>query len=264
VKTRILAAATAISAAAALGGCNQSPSYAGAQQASQPQDNAPIVATGKLAETDSKNSGWWAAENGANDCSDESGPAQVIKLVSYNRDRYTTQDSIDERGDIIRTDIQVPAENMQITFYRQKSACMASIQAPQDIASADEAKYGGESAAPAQAAPSAPTQPEPPIVRTTPSPNSEQDSASPRYLENVQRLVRPKIIWDGATEGLETVIEVHCSPSGTLLSATIKSGSGNAGWDSAALNAVQRSDPMPLDTNGHAPATLTITVRPAG
>ena len=35
-------------------------------------------------------------------------------------------------------------------------------------------------------------------------------------------------------------------------------------WDDAALRAVQRSDPMPLDINGKTPTSFLITLRPAG
>lgn len=89
-------------------------------------------------------------------------------------------------------------------------------------------------------------------------------AASAGYAEKVQRRVRPNIVWAGDTQGLETVVSVRCSPTGTLLSATVTRGSGNAQWDDAALRAVQRSDPMPLDTNGKAPSSFTITLRPAG
>jgi colicin import membrane protein len=40
--------------------------------------------------------------------------------------------------------------------------------------------------------------------------------------------------------------------------------SGNAQWDSAALSAVEKSDPMPRDLNGSAPASFLITFRPKG
>jgi len=71
-------------------------------------------------------------------------------------------------------------------------------------------------------------------------------------------------VWAGETAGLETVVAVRCAPTGTLLSATIRQSSGNEQWDQAALRAVQRSDPMPVDINGQAPAAFTITLRPAG
>ena len=76
--------------------------------------------------------------------------------------------------------------------------------------------------------------------------------------------MRPNIIWAGETAGLETVVSVRCAPDGALLSSSVTRSSGNAQWDDAALRAVQRSDPMPLDTNGKAPANFTITLRPAG
>ena len=90
------------------------------------------------------------------------------------------------------------------------------------------------------------------------------NAASPGYADKVRRRVRPNIVWAGETQGLETVIAVRCAPTGTLLSATVLRGSGNAQWDNAALNAVQSSNPMPLDTDGKTPAYFTITLRPAG
>ncbi len=89
-------------------------------------------------------------------------------------------------------------------------------------------------------------------------------ATSPGYADKVRRQVRPKISWAGATEGLETVVSVHCAPSGTLLSATVTHSSGNQQWDDAALRAVQLTDPMPVDTDGKAPASFLITLRPAG
>ncbi|CAB3638879.1 cell envelope integrity protein TolA [Paraburkholderia rhynchosiae] len=89
-------------------------------------------------------------------------------------------------------------------------------------------------------------------------------AASPGYADKVRRVVRPNISWGGETEGLETVIAVRCSPTGTLLSATIAHSSGNSAWDDAALRAVQRSDPMPQDIDGKTPPSFRITLRPAG
>lgn len=84
------------------------------------------------------------------------------------------------------------------------------------------------------------------------------------YADKVRRRVDPYIDWSGARSGLETVIAVNCAPTGTLLSATVTRSSGNSQWDAAALRAVQRSDPMPRDTNGETPPSFTITLRPVG
>lgn len=89
-------------------------------------------------------------------------------------------------------------------------------------------------------------------------------STSPGYADKVRRVVRPNISWGGETEGLETVISVRCSPSGTLLDAQVSRSSGNPAWDDAALRAVQRSNPMPQDIDGKTPTSFKITLRPAG
>jgi colicin import membrane protein len=89
-------------------------------------------------------------------------------------------------------------------------------------------------------------------------------AASPGYADKVRRRVKPNIIWAGETSGLETVVSVRCAPDGQLLSASIEKRSGNPQWDEAALNAVNATNPMPLDVNGKAPASFLITLRPAG
>ena|ERR1700756_637477 len=97
----------------------------------------------------------------------------------------------------------------------------------------------------------------------TPAPAAAAQLASPGYTEKVLRRVRSNIIWSGDTSGLQTVVSVRCSPTGTLLSATVIRSSGNQAWDDAALRAVQRSDPMPQDGDGKTPSSFTITLRPA-
>ncbi|WGS50513.1 cell envelope integrity protein TolA [Paraburkholderia sp. D15] len=89
-------------------------------------------------------------------------------------------------------------------------------------------------------------------------------ATSPGYSDKVRRAVRPHISWGGETAGLETVVSVRCSPTGTLLDATIQRSSGNSAWDDAALRAVQRTDPMPQDINGKTPTSFLITLKPAG
>ncbi|MBK5125169.1 cell envelope integrity protein TolA [Burkholderia sp. R-69980] len=87
-------------------------------------------------------------------------------------------------------------------------------------------------------------------------------ATSPGYVDKVRRAVLPHIVWAGDSEGLETMISVRCSPNGTQLSATIARSSGNPAWDDAALRAVQRTDPMPLDIDGKTPPSMNIRVKP--
>ncbi|EEA01935.1 protein TolA [Burkholderia sp. H160] len=87
-------------------------------------------------------------------------------------------------------------------------------------------------------------------------------ATSPGYIDKVRRAVQPNISWPNAADGLETTIAVRCSPTGTVLSATVSRSSGNQAWDDAALRAVQRTDPMPRDIDGKTPPTMNIRVRP--
>jgi TonB family protein len=82
------------------------------------------------------------------------------------------------------------------------------------------------------------------------------------YAEKVQRRVRPHIVWNGAAVHGETVVEVHCTPAGSLESVKVTRSSGDKTWDAAAVTAVMQADPMPLDENGRAPQAFTITLRP--
>jgi TonB family protein len=82
------------------------------------------------------------------------------------------------------------------------------------------------------------------------------------YAEMVRQRVRPNIVWSGKADRQETVVEVNCAPSGSLESVRIVRGSGDRAWDRAALEAVRRSDPMPLDESGRAPPSFMITLRP--
>ncbi|WGS54269.1 TonB family protein [Paraburkholderia sp. D15] len=82
------------------------------------------------------------------------------------------------------------------------------------------------------------------------------------YPERVRQRIRPNIVWDGKGSGLEAVVEVHCASSGGLESVKLVQSSGDRAWDRAALEAVKRSDPMPVDEDGQAPRVFKITLRP--
>jgi len=99
---------------------------------------------------------------------------------------------------------------------------------------------------------------------STPGPALPDALPAQDFATQVQRRVRPHIVWAGPTLALETTITVHCAPTGTLLSATVVRSSGNAAWDEAALRAVQLADPMPQDADGRTPAEFVIVLRPAG
>ncbi|MEC3768537.1 MULTISPECIES: cell envelope integrity protein TolA [Cupriavidus] len=83
------------------------------------------------------------------------------------------------------------------------------------------------------------------------------------YAERVRQRVKPNIIFDEDVAGNPAaVVAVHMAPDGSLLSTRLAKSSGNAGWDNAVLRAVQRSDPLPRDSNGVAPSNILITFWP--
>ena len=87
-------------------------------------------------------------------------------------------------------------------------------------------------------------------------------AASETFPEKVARRVRANIAWNGQISQLQTTVSVHCSQDGKLLSTAITRSSGDPAWDAVALNAVQRSDPIPSDTDGKTPKDFTVTVTP--
>jgi TonB family protein len=85
--------------------------------------------------------------------------------------------------------------------------------------------------------------------------------ASMPYMAKLAQRINPQIIWHGSGTRLGTTIAIHCASDGKLLSATIIRSSGNPSWDTAVLEAVRRSDPLPVDTNGKAREHFNITVQ---
>ncbi|WP_306715057.1 cell envelope integrity protein TolA [Burkholderia dolosa] len=89
------------------------------------------------------------------------------------------------------------------------------------------------------------------------------NAASPGYPDKVRRRVKPNIVWGGERAGLTTVVAIRCTPSGDVLSVSIRRSSGNSGWDQAVVNAIQASVPLPPDSNGRTPSDITITFKAA-
>jgi colicin import membrane protein len=85
------------------------------------------------------------------------------------------------------------------------------------------------------------------------------------YADKVAQRVRANVRAPFAIEGdPSTVIAVTCTPTGALLSATVRSSSGNPQWDRAVLSAVEQSDPMPSDVDGSTPTSFLIRFQPKG
>ncbi|BBO60104.1 cell envelope integrity protein TolA [Mycoavidus sp. B2-EB] len=87
--------------------------------------------------------------------------------------------------------------------------------------------------------------------------------SSAGYVDKVRRHVKSNMAFSAdSTDGNpQAVVSVQCAPDGTILNAQITKTSGNPGWDNAVLRAVQKSDPMPRDSDGKAPSSFTFTYR---
>ncbi|MCX8566584.1 MAG: colicin import membrane protein [Glomeribacter sp. 1016415] len=87
--------------------------------------------------------------------------------------------------------------------------------------------------------------------------------SSAGYVDKVRRHVKSNMAFSAdSTDGNpQAVVSVQCAPDGTILNAQITKTSGNPGWDDAVLRAVQKSDPMPRDSDGKAPSSFTFTYR---
>lgn len=83
------------------------------------------------------------------------------------------------------------------------------------------------------------------------------------YAERIRRRVRPNIVTNEQVDGNPVaVVQLNLAADGSLLSSSLIKPSGNATWDAAVLQAVERSVPYPAADNEKVPASFTITFRP--
>ena len=83
------------------------------------------------------------------------------------------------------------------------------------------------------------------------------------YAGRVNAAVRPNVLLTEDIPGNpKAEIEVRSAPDGTILSRRLARSSGNAAWDKAALDAIDRTGKMPRDVDGRVPSPLTIVMRP--
>jgi colicin import membrane protein len=82
------------------------------------------------------------------------------------------------------------------------------------------------------------------------------------YFGRVAARIKPNVTYTDIISGNPiTEIEVSLSPNGDILSRRISKRSGNTAWDNAALNAIDKTEKLPLD-NGKVWSPLTIVLSP--
>ena len=90
-------------------------------------------------------------------------------------------------------------------------------------------------------------------------------NAPPGWTDKVVKKVKPLIVFNPETisGNPATVVKVDLAPDGAILSTSILSSSGNAGWDRAVLLALTRAESLPKDDNGKIPQReVKLTFKP--
>jgi colicin import membrane protein len=86
---------------------------------------------------------------------------------------------------------------------------------------------------------------------------------SASYGAKVVAAIRPNISTiKELSASLTAEYDVYTDASGKIMSARIRKRSGDAYWDDAALNAILKTERLPLDENGRVPSPMTISLRP--
>ena len=94
--------------------------------------------------------------------------------------------------------------------------------------------------------------------------NSTKSSGpSAGYAGRVTALVRPKIVFtEDAPGDIKAEVEVRCAPDGTIVGRKLVKSSGNKLWDDAVLNAIDKTERLPRDSDGSTYPLLVIGFRP--
>ncbi len=90
-------------------------------------------------------------------------------------------------------------------------------------------------------------------------------NAPPGWTDKVIKKVKPLIVFnpESVSGNPAAVILVSLAPDGAILSTSIQSSSGNAGWDRAVLLALTRAESLPKDDNGKIPQReVKLTFKP--
>jgi len=85
------------------------------------------------------------------------------------------------------------------------------------------------------------------------------------WTDKVIKKVKPLIVFnpESISGNPAAVILVNLAPDGAILSTSIQSSSGNAGWDRAVLLALSRAESLPKDDNGKIPQReVKLTFKP--
>ncbi|TFZ08737.1 cell envelope integrity protein TolA [Ramlibacter humi] len=89
---------------------------------------------------------------------------------------------------------------------------------------------------------------------------------SASYAGRLSAIFQRNVVFPGGVETIsgnpEAEVQVKVSPSGFILSARLIRSSGNPAWDEAAVRAIERSERIPADVDGHYEQDFPVKMRP--
>lgn len=94
--------------------------------------------------------------------------------------------------------------------------------------------------------------------------NAAQSSGpSAGYAGKIRARIKPNITYiESITGNPAAEVEVRAASGGTILSRKLVQSSGVKSWDDAVLNAIDKTETLPADTDGKVPSQLILVFRP--
>lgn len=91
----------------------------------------------------------------------------------------------------------------------------------------------------------------------------QSSGPSASYAGRIAARIKPNITYTELIVGNPTAdVEVRTSPDGTIISRKLVKSSGVKSWDDAVLNAIDKTEKLPPDTDGRVISSLTLGLRP--
>ena len=92
---------------------------------------------------------------------------------------------------------------------------------------------------------------------------TQSSAPSASYAGRVRARIKPNITYIETIVGNPTTeIEVRTSSDGTIISSRVVKASGTKSWDTAALNAIEKTGVLPRDEDNRVPSSLIIVLSP--
>jgi colicin import membrane protein len=100
-----------------------------------------------------------------------------------------------------------------------------------------------------------------PVPGTAPGTGAAAQSSGPSagYAGRLRAYLKPKLVYTGRNIGSSpAVVRVRVAPDGTILARELIKSSGQADWDQAVLDAIDRAGILPRDTDSRVPPVIDI------